>query len=129
MIAVLQDHPAFNESILFLLSGFGLVLLTLAVLAMVTQLIGWLFVRCCQNHQDQPLGVRISPAAPEEVEGPVLAAIAAAVHAVYGQQVRLTRVRPVASGQRWTQEGRQNIHSSHNIRSSTERSRGPFKRP
>ena len=127
-IASLPDYPGLLESLSFLLHGFGIVIFTLAILALITHGMGRLFVAVSKSQKTEPPAKLRSKPPDEEIDGCVLAAIAAAVHTVLGHQVRLTRVKRVGTEQRWAQEGRQSLLSSHNPRNPSDGSQSPFNR-
>lgn len=127
-IASLPDYPGLYESLSFLFHGFGIVILTLSILALITYGIGRLFVVISKSPKaDQAVNQTSEPVG-KEIDGRVLAAIAAAVHTVCGRHARLTHVKRIGTEQRWAQEGRQSLLSSHNPRNPTGRGQTPFNR-
>lgn len=127
-MAVLPDQPGFSESLSFLLQGFWIVMLALTILALTTHVIGRLFVVLSKSEKvDKPVQLSSEPQI-EEIDERVLAAIAAAVYTVCGNHVQMTRVKQVGTEQRWSQEGRHSLLSSHNPRNPSGRSQSPFGR-
>ncbi len=120
------------DSILFILSGFAVVLLALGMLWSVSALIGRIFVKVCS---DRPAGAASAAAvgqtgastAPSPLSSPSssartipaahLAAISAAVAEITHGRGRVVSVlAPAQVFTSWAQEGRTEQFSSHRVR-------------
>lgn len=97
------------------LTGFLVVIVTLAVLMGVCMAVS----KILQTFQPEPAAPKpmAKPAAnlADDVVPPeIIAAIAAAVTTTVGKKQRIVSIRPQNSS--WSQAGRHQIHSSHNVR-------------
>lgn len=123
------------DSIVFILSGFAVVLLALGVLWSVSALIGHIFVKVCS---DRPagaasaaaaghIGASTAPSPPSPLSSPSssartipaahLAAISAAVAEITHGRGRVVSVlAPAQVFTNWAQEGRTEQFSSHRVR-------------
>ena len=129
-LAVLGARPSLLENILFIVAGFAFVLIVLAILSIVTSVIGALCTRLIKDPKlEQKTKARAqssqpTPAATKQVAGikadedipeHIIALIATATHiALEGRPQRIVSIR--GSGQGWAQEGRREIFSSHRVR-------------
>ncbi|MFA7428873.1 MAG: OadG family transporter subunit [Rhodospirillaceae bacterium] len=95
------------EHLVFIFSGFGVVMLVLAALWMITAAVGKLFI-AYEARQAVPVApAPAAPAAPAGVPGHHLVAIAAAVAAMTGGQGRVVRISaPAHQAIAWAHEGR-----------------------
>lgn len=106
--------------------GFVFVLVVLSVLALVTQIIGRLFIASLGHHERKRPLTATAPAMPDpkkasSEEGQtdddeLVAIISAAVHAVISEPHRVISIRPSLGGSGWAAEGRRDISSSHRVR-------------
>lgn len=109
------ENPTVSDAVPYL-TGFLVVLVTLSVL-----------MGLCMAVSKVLLLVMPAPAAPQPMAKPaakapandgispeILAVIAAAVATTVGQKQRIVSIKPQNSS--WSQAGRQQIHSSHNVR-------------
>lgn len=114
-----------TDTLTFIVSGFAIVMLALALLWMVSAVIGRVFARSASRLATPP--VRATSALPASVE-PIpstrtcippahLAAISAAVAVMTGGRGQVVSVRAPAhlSGE-WAREGRTDQFSSHRVR-------------
>lgn len=129
ILASLPDFPGFFESITFLITGFGLVLLALFILAGMTRLVGVCFTAWKSEPQAEATRIPAKQENGIEIDSQVLAVISAAVYTAFGRQVRLTHVRRSGFDQEWSREGRQGILSSHNVRPVSGSGKPAFNRP
>ena len=137
---ILAATVNWGEQITFILVGFGVVLGILASLALITSLIGKYFKAQAPAAKEKTKpakkaasaaaaakaaspapAAKAAPATPAQpAEGPpedepvVIAMVAAAVHTILGQHVRIVSIRPAQAG--WAQEGRRQHFSSHRLR-------------
>lgn len=124
--AVFPRYPDFMENASFIAIGFAMVLMILVVLAIITSLVGRLFVepagekakKVATPAQQQSSVPAPAPVAADEEDFessrlPFL--IAAAVDfALKGMPHRIVTVR--TSGENWAREGRRDIQGSHRLR-------------
>lgn len=117
----LTEHPA------AILLGFVFVVLVLGVLALVTSLLGRIFIAHEQKQKAAAAALAAAPPVAPTAETPghpaddgieasrITAVIAAAVYATWGSGHRILSVhtRPGASG--WAAEGRREIFSSRRV--------------
>lgn len=106
-----------------LLVGFGVVMLTLALLWALTALMSRAVARWSPKAPAPAATTAAPPAkstndlaageAADDTDGEELAAIAAAVALMIDAPHRVVRVRPQPSA--WGQEGRRNTHASHRM--------------
>lgn len=99
------------------LTGFVVVLLTLALLWGLTELMGWVFTRREEKaRQRAPVAgaADASTAVGTEPLPEDLAVVAAAVAYLLDEPHQIVSVRPQPSS--WGQQGRRDIHASHRIR-------------
>ena len=111
----LPAHPGFAQNLQYQLTGFLVVVFTLGALALIVWLLGKFFVRAGEaKAKPEP-----QPAAntEEEIPGPVLAAISAAVAvALEGRHFVIYDVTAASGTGRWSAEGRRAIYRSHKLR-------------
>jgi len=111
----LPAHPGFAQNLQYQLTGVLVVFFTLGALALMVWLLGKIFVRA-EARGNEPLP---PPAAKteNEIPGPVLAAISAAVAvALEGRHFVIYNVAAAGSPSRWSTEGRRAIYRSHKLR-------------
>lgn len=128
-LAVMSEHPGLVESITFLLTGFGLVILALFVLAGITRFVGICFSRWQIEPKQAKAPVHVLAGQTQGIDSETVAVITAAIYSVYGREVRLTQINRSGSDQVWSREGRKDIHSSHNVRGSSAQGRMTQNRP
>lgn len=102
------------SGLIFILTGFGIVIAVLTFLWAVCVLVGWL-------HKDRRPPMPASSERPGPAEAPVpaahLAAISAAIAAVLPGRHRIIKVyAPGHKSSAWIEEGRFEISSSHRVR-------------
>lgn len=125
-LASLAPHPSFMENTSFIISGFVFVLAVLAILSVLTVVIGKTIqqlttkkpaANTAASVATPPAApVPVKPSVPGDLPEHVLALITAATHVVLeGRPQRIVGVRQVGVGG-WAQEGRREIFSSHRIR-------------
>lgn len=111
----LPAYPGFAQNLQYQLTGFLVVVFTLGALAFMVWLLGKFFVRA-KGREAKP---ESHPAAntDEEISGPVLAAISAAVAvALEGRHFVIYDVSAASGTSRWSTEGRRAIYRSHKLR-------------
>ena len=129
LLAKLPAHPLFSDALSFILTGLFLVIGALLILSGLISATGKIFkMRDAKEAPPTRLpkattpvttpyaDLPATPATPEGLDSPALAAvIAAAVHvALEGQPHRVLHIEPVSVG--WAREGRREIFSSHRVR-------------
>jgi len=118
-IATMPAHPDLGEAMNFLVTGFGVVMLALALLWFCTALMGKAFSAAKSKPAvaPAPAAPAAAPAPVAEDDGRLIAAISAAVHYTVGSGFRVTKVvRTGAGSPNWSAEGRRQHHGSHRIR-------------
>ena len=111
----LPAQPGFAQNLQYQLTGFLVVLFTLGTLAVMVWLLGKVFVRA----ETRKAGPEEQPALEneDEIPGPVLAAISAAVAvALEGRHFLIYDVSAAGGTSRWSAEGRRSIYRSHKLR-------------
>lgn len=117
-------NPTLQETAIFTVGGFLLVMAVLAILATITFCLGKVFVRFTPKPENvHPKAVKntapIVAAAPEPVEEmptEKIAAIAAAVAVVVRDPHRIVSIRPSGRSGHWSAEGRRQIFQSHRVK-------------
>lgn len=103
-----------------ILWGFLFVVVVLALLALITGILGKIFVANNPSEPETKRVARASAAAaplPEaEIEGEIVALITAAVHTVITEPHKIVSIRPGRGTGGWAQEGRRDISGSHRVR-------------
>jgi Na+-transporting methylmalonyl-CoA/oxaloacetate decarboxylase gamma subunit len=95
------------EHLVFIFSGFGVVMLVLSALWLVTAAVGKLFIAYEARQAAAVAPVAQAPAAPAGVPRHHIIAIAAAVAAMTGGQGRVVRISaPAHQAAAWAHEGR-----------------------
>ena len=104
-----------SEALIFILSGFAVVLVALALLWLVSAVIGRMFT---STPRKEPAPAPAAPpAAPQGIPPAHLAAIGAAVAVLTGGQGRIVRVlAPPQVGNAWAANGRAEQIGSHRVR-------------
>ena len=113
--SALPDHPGWMQDLQYQLTGFLVVIFALGGIALLVWLAGRVFAATSapKKHRDE---VAPSAAAADEIPGPVLAAISAAVSvALEGRHFVVYNVSPTGRGA-WSAEGRRAIYGSHQLR-------------
>ena len=115
-VAAVGTHPSGGAIIGFVLSGLGVVIGTLILLAVLTMIMGKLFI-VFNKSGNQP--VKAMPASSQntkksEDEEELVAVLTAAAWETLGKPVRIIRFAPSES--QWYAEGRKESHQSHNLR-------------
>lgn len=109
------------EDSLHILLGFVFVIVVLAILAGVTQAVGFIFSMKKPAAAKPvavaaaPAPVAAAPAASEGISPEVVAVIAAAVHTTLERPHRILSIRP-STDRYWAAEGRREIFRSHKVR-------------
>jgi hypothetical protein len=117
LAAALTEHPAFLENLAYQITGILVVLSALGGLALGVWLAGRIFAA-----RDRRAAAAVAPPPPvaaEEISGPVLAVIAAAVQtALQDEHFLIHGIRSVdpRDGLAWSAEGRRSIYASKNLR-------------
>lgn len=121
--------PARLENITEMIVGFVFVIVVLALLAGITEAIGFVFKRIAKGKSTQPAPIRqtrqssannvsapaTADSAPEEIPPEIIAVIAAAVHMTVKQPHRIVAIQAETHHQ-WAAEGRREIFQSHRLR-------------
>lgn len=124
LLAKLEMYPDFSDSITFIIVGFTLVLIVLALIYLVCEIIGATFKLSVKPAAAPAAAVAVDtpgtpPKAPEkspEDNDPrLVAVIAAAVHTVIRQPHRVVAIRALRHDE-WAREGRRQIFDSHKLR-------------
>ena len=111
----LPAHPGFAQNLQYQLTGVLVVFFTLGTLAVMVWLLGRVFVRA-ETGGTKPVP-QPAVTTEDEIPGPVLAAISAAVAvALEGRHFVIYDVAAAGSPSRWSTEGRRAIYSSHKLR-------------
>ena len=112
----LPAHPGWAQNVQYQLTGFLVVIFTLGALGLFVWILGKFFV-AAQSHKVPPAQVPASTTPEEEIPGPVLAAISAAVSvALEGRHFVIYDVSAAGGAGRWSAEGRRAIYRSHKLR-------------
>ncbi len=102
------------NNIVFILTGFVVVLLVLSLLWLVCIAIGWLHRG---RHQNRRSPTELAGPAQAPIPSAHLAAIAAAISAVLPGKYRIVRVfAPGHTSSNWIEEGRFEMSASHRVR-------------
>ena len=108
------ENPGVSDAVPYL-TGFLVVLVTLAVLMGVCMSVSKILLKVQPEQAEPKPVVKPASSATNDVVPPeVVAVIAAAVATTVGKKQRIVSIRPQNSS--WSQAGRQQIHSSHNVR-------------
>ena len=112
----LPAHPGWAQNVQYQLTGFLVVIFTLGALGLFVWILGKFFV-AAQSRRVAPAPGPVSAAPDEEIPGPVLAAISAAVSvALEGRHFVIYDVSAADGAGRWSAEGRRAIYRSHKLR-------------
>jgi sodium pump decarboxylase gamma subunit len=120
-IAAIDLHPSFGQQLSFILLGFVMVLLVLAILWGICALLGTFFKK---RPSAKPRSASAIPkmqgtaAAMEDTgeDARIVAVVSAAVYATLGTHHKIISIRPSGDRQAWSAEGRRSIFQSHHIR-------------
>jgi len=121
MFALLDPHPSIPESIVYMLTGFILVVGVLAILSAITSFVGLFFIikekaKSTQKEvkaevkSDAPKSVASSAKSEDAV---ITAVISAAVFAVLEGNYNILSIDALPSNKDWALEGRKAIFRSH----------------
>jgi len=120
MFALLDPHPTTPESIVYMLTGFILVIGVLSVLSLMTSAVGLFFVMKEKTKSTQKeVAVSVKSEAPKsatpaKLDDAVLnAVISAAVFAVLEGSYNILSIDAVPTNKDWALEGRKAIFRSH----------------
>lgn len=113
-VIAFSERPELSESLSFLFMGFGIVIGALMFLAVVTGIVGKFFAKLPEKQAVQSSGS--TPLAEEEVDTALIAAITAAARTVIDEPFVVRSVAPIKSNASWSDEGRRQIQSSHQVR-------------
>jgi Na+-transporting methylmalonyl-CoA/oxaloacetate decarboxylase gamma subunit len=115
--SALPAHPEFLENLAYQITGILVVVSTLGGLALVVWLAGKAFT--ARDRRAEAASAPPNAAAIEEIPGPVLAVISAAVQtALQDERFAIHGIRSVdpRDGLAWSAEGRRSIYASKNLR-------------
>lgn len=123
-LALISADATFVEYALFQASGMTVVMLTLGGLWLVVAGVSKLvlaFERALgvstPRSAPPPVPAPTAPSATDGVDARTVAAITAAIHAVFGARARIVSLSPESGpGQAWSKEGRREIYQSHRVR-------------
>jgi Na+-transporting methylmalonyl-CoA/oxaloacetate decarboxylase gamma subunit len=111
----LPAQPSFAQNLQYQLTGLLVVFFTLGALALMVWLLGKVFVHAESDKTKPEEQTALEDA--DEIPGPVLAAISAAVAvAMEGRHFVIYDVSAASGTSRWSAEGRRAIYRSHNLR-------------
>ncbi len=120
-IASVPAQHGTSEHVSFVIVGFLFVVVVLAILALVTSIIGFVFKQAEKNApvaaapQPQAAVAESGPYVDHDIPSHIPILIAAAAHTILkGKPHRIVNIRNVNKG--WAQEGRRDIFSSHKVR-------------
>lgn len=110
----LPAHPGWMQDLQYQLTGFLVVISALGGIALLVWIVGRLFAAGGMEKREATTGP--TPDQSEEIPGPVLAAISAAVSvALEGRHFVVYSISPAGRGA-WSAEGRRAIYRSHQLR-------------
>ncbi|MGF1482733.1 MAG: OadG family protein [Opitutales bacterium] len=114
-----------GEDLLLVLLGFGIVLLILGTLWLITSLVGRIFIaqekrRLAEvppppEYDSAPEPLLIAPLVDPIPDAHLIALAAVAAQIALNRPVAIRSITPASRGN-WAAEGRRDIHSSHRVR-------------
>lgn len=111
----LPEHPDWMLDLQYQLTGFLVVIFTLGGIAALVWIAGKIFASV-GSAQHQRVSASTAAAPAQEIPGPLLAAISAAVSvALEGRHFVVYNISPAGRGA-WSAEGRRAISRSHQLR-------------
>lgn len=111
----LPAHPGLAQNVQYQLTGFLVVIFTLGALGLMVWMLGKIFAGSA-SRKNRPLP-QTDGSTGEEIPGPILAAISAAVAvALEGRHFVIYDVSAAGGTGRWSAEGRRAIYRSHQLR-------------
>lgn len=117
LAAALPDHPRLLDSIVFQFNGLIVVFAALSLIWGLLEIMGFYFRRVQQAQE--AVSAPAAAAGPVQHEGVTaeqVAAISAAVTALFGAPSRIQAIVPADPELNWAQEGRRQIFASHRTR-------------